>query len=163
MLGRDWIQASAPGIVTTEPQLIVSNGEGQVTALSVAIGDKLVESTRLMTIFSPSLEASIHEYQQQLAKLDTDWSEFERAKIGVIDEGIRIAKEGAVKQELVFDEYTKYKQQSMVSSADYASVVLLRTQAQINYQNALERRVEEQNRAQRTGACPGRKRRPRMS
>ncbi|MGF1757056.1 HlyD family efflux transporter periplasmic adaptor subunit [Photobacterium sagamiensis] len=142
-LGRDWFITTAPGIVTTDPQLIVATGEGQVDKLYVSIGESIEEGTPLMTVHSPSLRAAVAERRYQLSQLKLDKKKYNTEKMTALNEGIRIAGEGERLQEGIFDEYRKYKKKNMVSSADYATVLLTRTQAQINYQQAKERKIDE--------------------
>lgn len=147
-VGRDWVITTAPGIVTTEPQLVVASGEGQVDEVFVVIGQDIEQGTPLMRVNSPLLRAGIAERRFQLSQLRFDWRNYNKAKMVALDEEIRIAKEGAENQESVFLEYAKYKKQNLVSSADFAAVLQIRTQSQLIYQQALQRKVDEMRKIQ---------------
>ncbi|WP_299013160.1 HlyD family efflux transporter periplasmic adaptor subunit [uncultured Photobacterium sp.] len=147
-VGRDWLITTAPGIVTTEPQLVVASGEGQVDDVFVLVGDDVEAGTPLMRVNSPLLRAGISERRFQLSQLLFDWKSYNQAKMAALDEEIKIAREGAENQELVFKEYEKYKKQRLVSSADFAAVLQIRTQSQLSYQQALERKIDEMRKIQ---------------
>ncbi|MGF1717707.1 HlyD family efflux transporter periplasmic adaptor subunit [Photobacterium chitinilyticum] len=147
-VGRDWVITTAPGIVTTEPQLVVASGEGQVDEVFAVIGEEVEPGTPLMRVTSPLLRAGIAERRYQLLQLKFDWQRYNQAKMAALDEEIRIAKEGAKNQESVFQEYAKYKKQNLVSSADFAAVLQIRTQSQLIYQQALQRKVDEMRKIQ---------------
>ncbi|WEM45362.1 hemolysin D (plasmid) [Photobacterium sp. DA100] len=147
-ISHDWIVTSAPGIVTTEPQLIVASGEGTIDEIYFSIGEDVKQGNKLMKVISSSLQSSIAERQNQLMQLEFDWESYNKVKITALNEEIRIALEATRKQEKVYLEYEKYKTQNLVSSAEFAAVLQIFTQSKLSYQQALQKKIDEMRKIQ---------------
>ncbi|MGL5949770.1 MAG: HlyD family secretion protein [Aeromonas sp.] len=143
-LGRNLWYTQAPGILTTEPQLVVANSDGFVRDVLIAPGQMLNADQPLLRIESPILLASILEQEAQLAQLALDTDAAEQAQLAQLDTQVAIAAEGAREQEKIYQEYVAHKESKLVSSAEFASALLSRTQARLALEEAKGARLVKQ-------------------
>ncbi|WP_439843079.1 HlyD family secretion protein [Aeromonas taiwanensis] len=141
-LGREWWLTQAPAIITTEPQLVVANGDGFVRSIYLSPGQDVSQGDALMKFESPTLLANIRERQTRLAGMVLDKEEAERERLGNLDVQIEIAERGRREQEAIYNEYAGYRQEKLVSSAEYASALLSWTQSRITLQQARAEKMQ---------------------
>jgi multidrug resistance efflux pump len=135
-LGREWWLTQAPAIITTEPQLVVANGDGFIRSIYMSPGQAISQGDALMRFESPTLKANIEGRKARLKAIELDKEEAELAILSNLDEQIRIADRGTREQEGIYQEYAGYRKEKLVSSAEYASTLLSWTQSRIALQKA---------------------------
>ncbi|MGY4015926.1 HlyD family secretion protein [Aeromonas molluscorum] len=135
-LGREWWLTEAPAIITTEPQLVVANGDGFIRSIYVTPGQSVSQGDTLMRFESPTLQANIEGRRIRLKSIELDKGVAEQAILNNLDEQISIAERGTREQEGIYKEYADYRKEKLVSSAEYASSLLSWTQSRISLQKA---------------------------
>lgn len=143
-LGREWWLTQAPAIITTEPQLVVANGDGFVRSIYLSPGQTVSQGDALMRFESPTLSANIEERRIRLAGMVLDKGQAEREILGNLDVQIEIAERGSREQEEIYNEYAGYRKQQLVSSAEYASALLSWTQSRIALQQARAEKMQQE-------------------
>lgn len=139
-LGQEWWLTQAPAIITTEPQLVVANGDGFIRNIYTAPGQSVSQGDVLMRFESPTLNANIEARKARLKAIELNKQLAEQEIVRILDGQISIAERGSREQEGIYKEYANYRQQKLVSSAEYASALLSWTQSRIALQQA---RVEK--------------------
>lgn len=135
-LGREWWLTQAPAIITTEPQLVVANGDGFIRSIYMSPGQSVSQGDTLMRFESPTLKANIEGRKARLKALELNKEGAEEAILNNLNEQINIADRGTREQEEIYKEYAGYRKEKLVSSAEYASTLLSWTQSRISLQKA---------------------------
>jgi multidrug resistance efflux pump len=135
-LGREWWLTQAPAIITTEPQLVVANGDGFIRNIYMTPGQPVSQGDVLMQFESPTLNVNIEARKARLKAIVLNKQLDELEILRILDGQISIAERGSREQEAIYKEYANYRQQKLVSSAEYASVLLSWTQSLIALQKA---------------------------
>lgn len=135
-LGREWWLTQAPAIITTEPQLVVANGDGFIRSIYMSPGQSVSQGDTLMRFESPTLKANIEGRKARLKALELNKEGAEEAILNNLNEQINIADRGTREQEEIYKEYAGYRKEKLVSSAEYASALLSWTQSRISLQKA---------------------------
>ncbi|MGY3915442.1 HlyD family secretion protein [Aeromonas australiensis] len=143
-LGREWWLTQAPAIITTEPQLVVANGDGFIRNIYMSPGQAVSQGDALMRFESPTLQANIVERKARLKAIELDKNAAEQAILSNLDEQIRIAERGTNEQEGIYQEYAGYRKEKLVSSAEYASALLSWTQSRIDLQKAWSEKMQQE-------------------
>ncbi|MFM5501825.1 HlyD family secretion protein [Aeromonas veronii] len=143
-LGREWWLTQAPAIITTEPQLVVANGDGFIRHIYTAPGQGVSQGDALMQFESPTLKANMAERKARRAAIELSKAEAEQAILHNLDEQIGIAERGSREQEVIYQEYAGYKKEKLVSSAEYATALLNWTQSRIALQKARAEKIAQE-------------------
>ncbi|MEL3928782.1 HlyD family secretion protein [Aeromonas enteropelogenes] len=143
-LGREWWLTQAPAIITTEPQLVVANGDGFIRSIYMSPGQSISQGDALMRFESPTLKANIEGRKARLKALELDKGNDEQAILNNLDEQISIAERGTREQEGIYQEYAGYRKEKLVSSAEYASALLSWTQSRIDLQKARAEKTQQE-------------------
>lgn len=135
-LGREWWLTQAPAIITTEPQLVVANGDGFIRNIYITSGQSVSKGDVLMRLESPTLNANIGARKTRLKAIELNKQLDEQEIMRILEGQISIAERGSREQEAIYKDYVNYRHQKLVSSAEYASVLLSWTQSLIALQKA---------------------------
>jgi multidrug resistance efflux pump len=143
-LGREWWLVQAPAIITTEPQLVVANGDGFITDVYKKPGQQVLKGEVLMRFDSPTLKANIAGRKARLAELEIDKASAQQEIMAILDARVRIAEDAALEQESIYREYTAYKEGKLVTSSEYLTALLTWTQSRIALEQARAEKIEQE-------------------
>ncbi|MGE6108072.1 HlyD family secretion protein [Aeromonas sobria] len=143
-LGREWWLTQAPAVITTEPQLVVANGDGFIRNIYASPGQSVARGDALMQFESPTLQANIEGRRSRLKAIELNKESAEHEILRNLNEQIGMPERGSREQEGIYQEYAGYRKEKLVSSAEYASVLLSWTQSRIALQRARSEKTQQE-------------------
>lgn len=148
---RENVLVIAPGLISLEPKMVVSAGEGFVRKVHVRPGTVTETGKPLFTIESPEIEAAIANLERQLEIMSSDETlEASKAtKMENLQRHLEVVNQNRDSQKKLFDRYRRLNEDGLVQAPEIASIQQVYTQSRVSVMQAEYELIAEQAQQQK--------------